>query len=210
MTSRKFNRWTFIEEAGADKSKRRHILWKCNCVCGTEKIVYKENIIRGLSKSCGCYANEIRGKSSITHHEASSRLKTKEYRVWTFMKLRCLNKNSKAYSWYGARGIKVCDRWMKYENFLEDMGRCPPDMSLDRIDNDGNYEKSNCRWTDKITQANNTRANRIIYYKGKRQSLASWCRELGLRYHLTAQRMNRDGWSIERAFTDRNDRNTGE
>lgn len=192
-----------MEDAG---KSGKYFMWLCRCDCGTEKIVYKQNVVRGLSKSCGCYNDEMRGKSSITHHEASRYTKTKEYRIWTGIKVRCYNKNCKAYPLYGGRGIKVCERWMKYENFLEDMGRCPDKMSLDRINNDGNYEKSNCRWADQITQCNNARTNRLVFYKGKRQSMAQWCRELGIKYQLTIQRIDRDGWSLERAFTDRNDR----
>lgn len=202
MTPLKINRWALIRKI----EKTRPVLWFCKCDCGTEKTVNIQNIRRGLSKSCGCYNDEVRGKFSITHHEASRYTKTKEYRIWSFMKVRCLNKNSKAYFWYGARGIKVCDRWMKYENFLEDMGRCPDGMSLDRINNDGNYEKSNCRWATKIEQANNTRTNRYIFWKGRRQTMAQWCRELGISPQLTTQRIDRDGWSIERAFMDYNDR----
>lgn len=195
----RFNRWTLIERV----PKTRPEKWLCRCDCGTEKIVLKQNITRGLSKSCGCYGNEVRGKSSITHNEASRYKKTKEYRIWTGMKVRCYNKACRAYSLYGGRGIKVCDRWMKYENFIEDMGRCPPGrMSLDRIDNDGNYEKSNCRWTDQTTQANNARTNRHIFYDGRRQTMSMWSREIGVRPQLIAQRIDRDGWSIERALTD--------
>lgn len=194
----KYNRWTIIRDAG---NKNGRSLCLCKCDCGKEKIVNKQNIKRGLSKSCGCYADEVRGKSSITHHEASVKRKTRTYRIWTGMKVRCQNKNCKMFPLYGGRGIKVCERWQKYENFIEDMGHCPEGLSLDRINNDGDYEKQNCRWADQITQANNARTNRWIFYDGKRQTMAQWGREIGVRPQLIAQRLDRDGWSVERVLT---------
>lgn len=125
------------------------------------------------------------------------------YYVWNMMNQRCNNPNNKAYCYYGGRGIKVCEEWSSFEAFYDwsmkngwKMG-----LSIDRIDNDGNYCPKNCRWTDRCTQANNTSANRFITYNGKTQTEAQWAKELGMNKNTLSSRINLRGWSIERAFT---------
>ena len=128
---------------------------------------------------------------------------TDEYRAWQEMKKRCNNPNVKAYKYYGARGIKVCDRWLNsFENFYTDLGPKPSkDHSLDRKDSNGNYEPDNCRWATKIEQMNNTSLNRLVEYNGKTQTFAQWSRELNFDYDLVELRMRRNGWSFEKATT---------
>lgn len=122
-------------------------------------------------------------------------------RSWTAMKARCNNPNRKAYKNYGGRGIKVCDRWNKsFLNFLEDMGERPEGKTLDRIDNDGDYEPDNCRWATRQEQRENTRNTRLIKYAGKTQSLRQWCRELDLDYRRTWARLYQIHWTVEKAF----------
>lgn len=112
------------------------------------------------------------------------------------MKARCYNK---AAINYGGKGIKVCDRWMKFENFLEDMGERPRGLTIERIDSTKNYEPGNCRWATYGEQANNKSNNRLVTYKGKTLTAAQWARELGLRPKTVQQRLRR-GWSMERIF----------
>lgn len=104
-----------------------------------------------------------------------------EYRIWNAMLGRCYNTNNSSFHNYGGRGIKVCGRWREsFENFYADMGDRPPTRSIDRIDNSGNYEPTNCRWATPIEQASNLRKNRFIEFNGKRQTESQWSRELGI------------------------------
>lgn len=135
----------------------------------------------------------------INHGEAGKN-KTKEYRSWAGVITRCTNIKHKRYAEWGGRGITVCDRWRKYENFLADMGRAPSALhSIDRMENDKGYYKDNCRWATPMEQSNNTRRTVIITYKGVEKPLRAWCDELGLKYRQVGARLF-NGWTPERAF----------
>lgn len=134
------------------------------------------------------------------HGQANTRL----YRIWDAMKTRCTNPNSRNYANYGARGISICPEWMKdfkafYDWAIEN--GYADDLSIDRIDNNGNYEPSNCRWASKKEQSNNSRRNVFLTYKGKTQTLAQWCDELGFDNHWTICKRIKSGWSIEKALS---------
>jgi hypothetical protein len=155
LVGKEFGRLTVVALAGR---RGNNTYWQCQCNCGNQKTVRGSHLKRGDVKSCSC----MRG--GITHGEGSRSKgqETAEYRTWLGMRRRC--KNSKCRDWpdYGGRGIKVCDRWQIYTNFLADMGRKPgPKYSLDRIDNDGNYEPSNCRWATTKEQYDNRRVKFI-------------------------------------------------
>lgn len=126
---------------------------KCLCDCGNETTVYRNNLGRGNTTSCGCvWYSEVANKGS--HNKSKSRT----YRIWANMKSRCTNPNFDSYKYYGARGISVCSRWQLFENFLEDMGEPEESLTLDRIDNDGDYCPSNCRWITMKEQCANRRS----------------------------------------------------
>lgn len=127
--------------------------------------------------------------------------KSSTYSSWQAMIERCRNPNHKAFKNYGGRGIKVCERWQKFENFLEDMGENSDNLTLDRINSDGNYESSNCRWATRIEQNNNTSRNFFIEFNNQKKTVAQWGRELGIKPNSITHRLRR-GWTIERALSD--------
>jgi len=177
--------------------------WTVRCDCGATKIVYGSNLRGGRTTSCGCRNSEVVIARS-TKHECAPRIRhAPEYDTWCRMIQRCHNPNSKDFVDYGARGIAVCDRWRgSFEAFLADVGRRPTnDHSIDRIDNDGNYEPCNVRWATKDEQWNNKRTTRWVYFLGKRLSAAQWEREFDLPKGTVRKRLDR-GWSTSRALTE--------
>lgn len=137
-------------------------MWLCRCDCGIELAVQSNNLQSGNSKSCGCQKGPRIARARTKHGEGGKGNTSREYRVWRNMISRCENPNVTRYKDWGGRGIKVCDRWRKsFEAFLEDMGRCPPAMSIDRYpNNNGNYEPGNCRWATSKEQRANQRPKR--------------------------------------------------
>jgi len=152
--------------------------WECSCVCGAACMVSGGNLNSGHTQSCGCLHKELTSNSVKTHGKA----KTTEYHVWSRMKRRCLDEKNNRYPRYGGRGIIVCDRWLNsFENFLVDMGVRPSKShSIDRINNDGNYEPSNCRWADDKTQANNTSRTIKLNISGVTKPITAWAEECNL------------------------------
>lgn len=193
ITGKRFSRWVAQEPVGQDKGG--NWLWRCVCDCGSITTVKYTSLATGRSKSCGCLAKEISSTSAITHGMTG----TPTYYSWVSMKVRCLNSNAPNYSNYGGRGIKVCERWLSFENFIEDMGQRPKGTSLDRIDNDGDYTPDNCRWANSEVQHRNTRANVNLTYKGRTQCLAAWADEVGIRRN-TLQKRIASGWSVGAAL----------
>lgn len=167
----KFGRLMVLERNAS--MYNRDAAWLCQCECGNQKVVVGRSLRNGDTTSCGCYAIESRR----THGETT----TKEYGIWANMKTRCFNPNRKTYINYGGRGITICDRWINsYENFLEDMGTCPEGLTIERIDNNGDYEPGNCKWATTKEQAYNTRRNVWIEYGGKRMVRNDWIKKVGI------------------------------
>lgn len=134
------------------------------------------------------------------NYERHGMRKTKEYKIWLHMKDRCCNPRNKDFSHYGERGIEVCEEWKNsFTTFFNDMGNCPDGYSIERIDNNGNYCKANCRWATRGEQSNNTRQNRFITVDGTTKTLQQWCAEYGIDRFVLADRLNR-GWSPEKAI----------
>lgn len=190
-----FGRLTVVQRV--ENNKRGEARWQCQCSCGGKVVALSYSLTSGHTQSCGCLQRERTSAaakiSSRTHGES----KCPEWISWHSMRARCQYPTSINFERYGGRGVRVCDRWEKYENFLADMGRKPsPSHTLDRIDPDGDYEPSNCRWASKIEQANNRRDNAIVVIDGRRETLRNAVRAAGSVVSITsAVRRIKRGWS---------------
>lgn len=195
LTGEKYGRLTVVEFSHRDKNRRYY--WSCKCDCGNIVIVSGNNLKSGNTKSCGCLNTLKRIQRKKTHGMYGTRI----YRIWNGMIMRCTNQNIPIYNNYGARGISVCNEWRKFNNFYKWAinNGYSDDLTIDRINNNGNYEPSNCRWVDYIEQANNTRRNLYIEYHGETKTLAQWSRILGFSYDLVKGRLYA-GWSFEKAI----------
>ncbi|KKL65213.1 hypothetical protein LCGC14_2157220 [marine sediment metagenome] len=199
LVGQKFGRLIVLKRM--DNDKWGHLRWLCKCDCGKKIIAQGHHLKDNHTQSCGCLAKEQLIERSTTHGHTTRRNISKTYVSWLHVIQRCTNPNDKRYKDYGGRGIKVCKRWMKFENFLEDMGKIPEGYSIDRINNNKGYKKSNCKWSTKKEQSRNTRRNRSGTYGGKTQLLIEWSEETGIPYSTLWQRIYRLGWSIEKALT---------
>lgn len=190
ITGNRYERMLVINYAGDRK-------WLCRCDCGAEKLAASSDLKRGFIKSCGCLSKENTSRIFSTHKKS----KTPEYQIWFGMKKRCVNPKSKSYKDYGGRGITVCDKWLKFEGFYEDMGERPSQKhSIERIDVNGNYELNNCKWATAIEQGNNRRKTIYVIFNGQRMTLANACRERNISYHTVYDRFV-NGCSLEYAIS---------
>lgn len=188
LIGKRFGRWTVIKCIDRVNYEFR---WLCKCDCGGEKIVKTAKLLRGRSKSCGCLRKE-NTRQLHTKHGCS---KTREFKIWLGIKARCNNPNVASFERYGGRGIKLCDRWNEFSNFLSDMGICPPQHSIERVDNDKGYSPDNCVWADRTAQNNNTRRNKFITHDGETLTVSQWARKLGMPTLDFRHRVS-TGWSV--------------
>lgn len=185
LTGQKFGRLEVKKEAG--RTKNGKILWLCKCDCGAETTVTGNHLKSKHTKSCGCLSREITRRRNTTHgmHDSPT------YNSWCSIKVRCDKPQCKSFKNYGGRGIKVCEQWKSFGNFLADMGEKPEGMSIERIDNDGDYCPENCRWATRKEQNRNTRNNYMIKHQGKTKCIGEWAEELGVNYSILYSRLRR-------------------
>ena len=204
ITGRVYGRLTVIDRVENDKHNQAR--WKCLCECGNYTVAVTSELNRGNVRSCGCLNREISKMVNSKHGFKYTRL----YKVWGGIKKRCYNQNCKSYKNYGGKGITMCDEWKNdfksfhdwafangYDENAEYM-KC----TIDRIDTNGNYEPSNCRWVDVKSQERNRKNNIFITYKNETHCIGEWAEILGINYIALHQRIRKYGWSIERAFTE--------
>lgn len=192
VIGKKFGRLTIISTY---IGKNEKTYTNCICDCGKTKDILLKSVVNGSTKSCGCL-RKINHKSKVIHGYTNTAI----YRCWNSMLSRCNNKNNANYNNYGGRGIIVCERWHKFENFLEDMGEKPnAGLSLDRIDNNGNYCLENCRWATNKEQMRNRRNTKNINLYGKDTPLTELAEKKGLNPQTVRKRLDR-GWNNEEAI----------
>lgn len=198
-TGQVFGRLTVVA-ASDERTNSGSVKWLCRCSCGAEKLISGSSLKAGFTKSCGCYFLEVaaeKGRKKATH----GMTKSKAYKSWSGMRRRCYATSDKKYHLYGGRGICVCQRWLEsFSNFLADMGEPCPNQTLDRIDVNGDYCPTNCRWATQLEQQNNRRNNVFISLGGERLTIAQYARKHNLNEDKIQQRLAR-GWSVERAVT---------
>lgn len=195
-----FGRFSVIKKS-SKRGNSGQFYWVCKCSCGRIKDVATGALCGGTTRSCGCLHSEIARslKNNLRHGHSVGGKQSKTHRCWTGILSRCLNPNRKKWASYGGRGIKVCKRWLVFENFLADMGESPEGLTIERINNDGDYEPGNCRWATNFEQSHNKQNNRIITFNGKTLCLQEWARVVGIKRETIARRLNA-GWSVERAL----------
>lgn len=189
-----FGRLTALRLVGIKITpKGKQTVWLCVCSCGETKTFTVGQLRSGNAQSCGCLHRDL-----MTSHGLSRSI---EYRAWASMLQRCTNSRSTNYHRYGGRGIRVCKRWLKFENFYKDMGPRPSlRHSIERKKNNKGYGPSNCKWATRIQQANNTRRNVYVVIDGRIQTIAEWTAEAGLNRNTIQKRLKR-GWSGAQLLT---------
>lgn len=201
LKGQQFGHLTVIERAGSNK--RGRATWLCRCKCGKEIIVLGDSLLR-KQRSCGCtrsdFLKSFNTQTKTTHGMRYTRL----YKEWRGMKNRCFSAKWKDYHNYGGRGITVCEEWKDSFETFRDWALAngyQDNLTIDRIDVNGNYEPSNCRWATVKQQANNTRNSHYIEYNGKTQTIKQWADEFGLNYNTLYSRLTTQKWSVEKALT---------
>ena len=214
ITRQKFGKLRALRPLGCGKDRKQR--WQCRCSCGTVVIVRLDHLTQGRVKSCGCLRRKVAAQTQKRRHRLArmgvvyapapprvikSSPYARGYYAWRDAIRRCTDPNDPGYGNYGGRGIKMCSRWLEsFKNFLEDMGAAPPGLTIDRIDNDGDYEPGNCRWTTWEVQQNNKRTNCYVWLDGERMTLTQAARRYEMKPTIVHGRV-RDGWELMRALT---------
>lgn len=195
----KFNRWTVIERAASlrEACGSKTPVWVCRCDCGKVKTIRAIHLRSGRSGSCGCLQKEIASATGLKHGDHKSPM----YDVWTQMIQRCENPNNKAFKNYGARGIKVCAEWHEYAAFLRDMGPTyQPGLTIDRRDNDGNYEAGNCRWVTNKVNCRNQQRSVLVDWNGVQTSLNDLAELHSVKLLTAYSRYRIKGWTLRQSL----------
>ena len=197
LTGKRFDRLTV--ESYSHSNTNGRAVWKCVCDCGETLFVKGNALLSGNTKSCGCLKTEKISSLKYSHGLCKTRL----YRIWCAMLTRCSNSEFTEFDRYGGRGIKVCDEWQEFLPFYEwAMANGYADnLTIDRIDNDGDYRPGNCRWATRSEQNNNTKKNHYITYNGKTHTIAEWSRITGIKYGTLINRINNLKWDAEKSLT---------
>ena len=209
LTGQRFGRLVVLGRASNKirKNGRAKTMWRCKCDCGNEKVINAESLKSGATKSCGCLNAEMRSQVPITHGYTKGGHKERLYGVWRNIISRCEYPKQKVYKYYGGRGISICEEWHNYAVFRDwayangyDEKAVRGDCTIDRLDNNGNYEPSNCRWVSLKTQMRNRSDNRLITYNGETKPVVDWAEQMGLSPQTVYCRLN-EGWSEADAIT---------
>lgn len=194
LIGKKIGRLTVLENVGKENG---YTLWRCKCDCGNEKVVSGKYLGKG-TRSCGCLSRELASLRLKTHGQAKTRI----YRVYRTMMGRCNNPNAHEYANYGGRGIGVCNEWNTFENFYDwaMQNGYSDELTIDRIDPNGNYEPSNCRFVDMKHQQRNRRNNVNVTYNGETHCLSEWAEIIGIGYGTLLKRRDAN-WSTEDMLT---------
>ena len=205
LAGMKFGRLSVIRYVPSTDTRHNYFL--CSCECGKEKVCRADHLESGRSRSCGCLKSEKAaeagrgfGERVKKHGHKSDFVTTPTYCTWQSMKARCFDKNHKYFKNYGARGITVCETWMEFPAFLSDMGERPSGKTLERLDNNGNYEPGNCTWATPKQQSRNKRTNRMIEAFGKSTTIAELAEEHGITYNALYGRIVTHGMRPEDAI----------
>lgn len=203
LAGQTFERLHVLKQVG--RTKHGNIKWECRCSCGNITIVSAGDLKKRHTMSCGCRRREVSAARQRTHGESKTRTgipASSEYQTWASIIQRCTNLNNPNYKNYGGRGITICKRWLKFENFLADMGRRPSSKhTIERKDNEGPYSSSNCKWATRMEQGNNKRNNRLITHDGQTRTLSEWARTTGIQGRTLGMRLDSLGWSVEKTLT---------
>ena len=200
LIGQKFTYLTVLKEAGRDEWGS--VIWLCKCDCGNYHKTLSKYLLNGDTTSCGCRRAEFLIRTHDIKQPIYDMSDTRLYRIWRGIKQRCLNPNSKSYKNYGGRGIDICLEWNDFENFYKwaiENGY-EESLTIDRINNNGNYEPSNCRWVSRKIQGNNTRRNHYLTYKGITKTMSEWADICNIKYSTVRARINSYHWSIEKAL----------
>lgn len=192
LIGKQFEKLTVV--SNGKKTHDGRSLLNCLCDCGNSTTILAFHW--GEIKSCGCLVKEKNIERLKTHGYTA----TPTHKTWLNMKNRCLNPNATGFRHYGGRGIKMCDRWLKFSNFLADMGEKPPGLTLERINVDGDYSLKNCKWATIEEQSRNTTRNRFITFEEETRTLKDWAKINNINYSTIRHRLN-SGWSVEKTLT---------
>ncbi len=198
LTGKQFGRWRVLERASVKKGTS--VCWICLCDCGKRRVVASANLIRGDSRSCGCFNRDKIRAACLVHGNSPKKGQTPVYNSWCKMIGRCENPRNRAFPNYGGRGITISPKIRSFQNFYSLMGDRPAGMEIERICNDGDYAPGNIRWATHKEQQRNKRNNHLLTYNGKTQCVTAWAEELGLK-RATIEKRIHHGWPVERLLS---------